>query len=672
MLVYFADLSHPNHVTKAFPLGISCVAAYAKQELGNIIDIKLFKMPADLERVFSFQKPEVLCLSSYPWNLHLAYTFAKAAKESYPGLIVVFGGPNFPLTCEEQAEFLRDFPAIDFYIFGEGEEGFVELLKDLMTAGMDATSLKQKMAKIQNCIYRYGEILVRGDIKRIENLDKIPSPYISGILDGFFDLPFIPLTETTRGCPFSCTFCGSGSDYKTKVFRYSEERVRENIEYIAGHVKHCDELILADLNFGMYGFDAKTCRLIARLQSEKGYPKIIKASAGKNKPDMVFDAVRVLGNSWHVGLALQSTDADVLSAIKRDKISNAKIIDLADQGKKTDSFTYTEIILGLPNDSKERHYESLRFAINGGFNSVRMYQLFLLRGTELAGQESRKKYNMSTKWRIIPGCVGRYRFFGKEYRVGAPEEVLASNATLSWEDYLECRMMDCIVEIFFNNAWFEEVFTLIKAKKLFPFDLLLYFKNHHELYSEKIQSIFNNFLKHDQANLLNSRKEIEAFLQQPGVIEKYLNGELGKNEILITKALCYLDFRETSEVFHKAVRCFIKENGLLTEKVNDYLGGLKEFNLMRKSGLFDMVAKKYNGYFKYDFKSIESQNFEVDPDLIETSKHYSIEMYHRPEQVAMINKCKNIYGLSLSGLAKLIQRVNFKEIHRHYKQEAVS
>jgi len=672
MLVYFADLSHPTHVTKAFPLGISCVASYAKQELGNMIDIDLFKMPADLEKAFSFKKPEVLCLSSYPWNLHLGYTFAKAAKESYPDLVVVFGGPNFPLTYEEQVDFFHNFPIIDFYIFGEGEEGFVELLKNLMATDMDASSLKQKMTKIQNCVYHYDEILIRGNIKRIENLDKIPSPYTSGILDRFFNLPLIPLTETTRGCPFSCTFCSSGSAYKSKIFRYSQERVTETIEYIADHVKYCDELILADLNFGMYEADSKTCRLIARLQTEKGYPKIVKASAGKNKPDMVADAVKVLGNSWHVGLALQSIDVNVLSAIKRDQISNAKIIDLADSGKKTDSFTYTEIILGLPNDSKEGHYESLRFAINSGFNSVRMYQLFLLRGTELAGLESRKKYNMSTKWRIIPGCVGIYRFFGKEYYVGAPEEVVASNATLSWEDYLECRIMDCIIEIFFNNAWFEEVFALIRAKKLFPFDLLFYFKVHPELYSEKIQSIFNNFLKQDQSNLLGSRQEIEAFLQQPGIIDKYLNGELGNNEILITKALCYIDFKETFKIFYKIARCFLKENGLLTEKINDYLNELEEFSLMRKTDLFEKAGRKYSNYFKYNFKSIEKQNFEVDPDSIETSKRYLIEMYHKPEQIAMINKCKNIYGSSLASLAKLIQRVNFKEIYRCYKQETVS
>ena len=77
-------------------------------------------------------------------------------------------------------------------------------------------------------------ILVKGQRPpRIRFLDDIPSPYLSGMLDNFFDGRLSPLLETNRGCPFKCSFCHTGNDYFQKIHMFSIERIKQELEYIA-------------------------------------------------------------------------------------------------------------------------------------------------------------------------------------------------------------------------------------------------------------------------------------------------------------------------------------------------------------------------------------------------------------------------------------------------------
>ena len=74
-----------------------------------------------------------------------------------------------------------------------------------------------RVIRYQKPIFYKGEIL-----NRIKDLDEIPSPYLNGMLDKFFDGKLNPLIQTSRGCPFSCTFCTDGSDLVRQVNQFSK------------------------------------------------------------------------------------------------------------------------------------------------------------------------------------------------------------------------------------------------------------------------------------------------------------------------------------------------------------------------------------------------------------------------------------------------------------------
>ena len=98
------------------------------------------------------------------------------------------------------------------------------------------------------------------------SLDDIPSPYLTGLLDKFFDGRLSPLMQTNRGCPFQCTFCVDGNDEKQKINQFNMERVISEINYIGKHNHNKTNLMMiADVNFGMMPRDRKICNQLAKI-----------------------------------------------------------------------------------------------------------------------------------------------------------------------------------------------------------------------------------------------------------------------------------------------------------------------------------------------------------------------------------------------------------------------
>lgn len=668
--IVFADLTHTAQGIGAptFPLGISFVASYAIQELGTKdVGFRLFKFPAQLEHALRTDPPDMLCLSNYSWNFELAYTVGRLAKRHHPKLIVVMGGPNFPIDEEEKRAFLKRRPAIDFYIELEGEIGFVELVRALEGSDFDATRLKSRGEKVRNCSYLWEDRLVAGPVARIDNVNVIPSPYLTGLLDPFFELSLSPMLETTRGCPFTCTFCADGIAIKSRIKRFETQRTQEELTYIADRVKHTDELLITDLNFGMYEEDLQTARYIAELQAQRRWPVLIKSSAGKNRKERIIEVAKILKGSWMIGASIQSSDPEVLKAIKRSNIDSDTFEKFIEFGNSLseNAFTYTEMILGLPGDTKGKHFESLRFGVKNRVNSVRMYQAMLLIGTEMASQKGRDEYGLITKFRTVPGCVGIYPLFGGEHPVAEIEEIIVGSATMPFEDYLECRVVNLLVETFYNDALFEEVFNMLRTIDVSVFDCLLYMKDHSELYTPKIQHIIDEFLYQTSKDLYDTREDAERVVLTPEIIERYVGGELGINELLVHKALLCMEMEEISTLLFTAVKACVRQRGLLTPRVEDYLNQLQRFIVNRKRSFHQTELVLHDGY-TYDFRAIHERQYKVDPNELPATEPKTYTFFHTEQQREHIRKQLAIYQSTPTGFGRFIQRSNLKMMYRRF------
>ena len=668
--IYNADLTHTGNGTMAltFPLGNSYVVSYAKKILGDDLNFRLFKYQDRLSQAILDDPPLVLALSNYCWNIELGYTLIKWAKSLNPNLVVVLGGPNFPTQASEKKNFFKLRPYVDFYIESEGEIAFVNLLQELKEYDFNVKALKKTQVNIANCSYMIGEQLIEGKIERIRDVNLIPSPYLNGLLDEFFDpkLSLIPMLETNRGCPFSCTFCADGISFKNKVYSYDTQRVKEELNYVYNHVKNMDELRFSDLNFGMFKQDEETAQHIAELQSNYSWPKLIRASLGKNKPDRITKIANILNGTLVMGASQQSSDVDVLKNIKRSNISGeayGKLLKFMNETNKN-AKTYTEFILGLPGDSMEKHFMSLKHGVDNQVNTIRMFQAILLSGTEMATPEVRQKFELLTKYRVITGCVGKYQFGKKNIPVTEIEEIIVGSKDLTFDDYVSCRVMDLIIETFHNNALFEEFFLGLQKLGIPEFECLVYIFEHSELYTHKMKDIISSYIKATKEGLYDTYEEALEKSVQPVRFEQHLSGEIGSLELVEHKAQLYYQLKDLVSVLLSTANTFMKKKGKLTEATADYFEQLGNYIICAKSNITKPELEIIEN-FNYNWVSINKLNFDVDPIKIKrTDNKMAYKFFNSAEQKKQIINALNIHPNHPNG-APMIYQQNLKKLYRN-------
>ena len=184
MRLYLADLGH-NLVTATsdtYPLGVGNLATFAKAyaKSPTPIEVAIFRDPEELKVAIDTATPDVVGFSSYSWNHHLALSFADYVKAVDPGILTLMGGPNFPLTEEEQESWSRTMPQSDMHVRGptyEGERAFLSTLQRFIDVGGRREGMWEEA--VDGALYvhpKTGEILRGGEPPRIRDLDEIPSP----------------------------------------------------------------------------------------------------------------------------------------------------------------------------------------------------------------------------------------------------------------------------------------------------------------------------------------------------------------------------------------------------------------------------------------------------------------------------------------------------------------
>jgi radical SAM superfamily enzyme YgiQ (UPF0313 family) len=561
--IYLGDLTYTtlSLATDAFPLNIGFIAAYAEKTFGKQIDLRLFKYVDDLEQAIQENPPDILGLSNYPWNFSLGLEFFRMVRAVSPQTICVMGGPNIPLEDDDRTRFIKRNPLIDFYAYLEGEEAFSNLVARAMDTGLDRE--KVKSAPIDGFVHRISdtEVMKGAMLTRRRNLDEIPSPYLMGHMDKFFDGKLSPMIETNRGCPFSCSFCHEGNQLISKVNHFSIERVKAELDYIAAAVRRAPILIsnltFADPNFAMYERDFEIVEHIEGIQQKQNWPRSIFASTGKNKKERIAKALRKLNGSMSMWMSVQSMDPVVLKEIQRENISTSQMLGLASVYQELGLPTFSELILGLPGDSYERHMNSISQVLDAGINVVETYSCMLLNGTKLNTPFSRATHKISSHFRILPRDFAKLR---NERIAVEIEEVITSTSTMSFEDYREARKVHLMVAVVYNGGGFSPLLRLMRQNKVPIMVLLQRLVADIKRAPASVQAIFNSFVRLTKEELWDSEEELRAYVYAENNYEKLLKGEIGINLIQTHMAMSMAAMDDWVEYIFRTVNLILGED----------------------------------------------------------------------------------------------------------------
>ena len=666
--IFLCDLTYDTVTlsTEAFPLNIGYIASYAKMLFNEDVKITLFKYIEKLEDALETSLPDIIGFSNYSWNRQISKELSKIFLEKNPNGLVVWGGPNFPADYPSQIKFFKKFPEIDIYVQIEGEVGFSNIVKKALTA-QSKNTLREKVLNdsIPSCITKLnsGKLEFASFDNRIKALDDIPSPYLTGILDEFFDGKLAPMIQTNRGCPFSCTFCVDGSDDVNQVNQFTTKRVDDELNYISNNVqKTTHSLLISDLNFGMYSKDIEICTSIQKIQNKFGFPSYVKVTSGKNRPDKISLAIKKLGETTSMTLSVQSLNKQVLSNIKRQNISSEKLIALGPTIKQQGLDTVSEIILGLPGETYETHIQTIRDIIRANIDEVYIYTLMLLDGSELNTPKERQKWNFNTKFRILPRDFVKLKN-GKI--VVEIEEVVIGSNTLSFDEYVELRLLALLILITQRTPSYQALFKFLKLYDLETFDLVYAMLKNTDLSSQNIQKLFNQFKQATIDELWDTEEELKKHYQDPNEYNKLLNGTVGQN------LLFFFHASVISERIHDFTDFVLKvAKYLITKKTDKNID--KEFLTISNycigscHNIFGDDRMETNPEFDYDYDILAWMNSKEVSFLnsFELDKKLKIIFELTEDQYKTVEDSLDIFGHNKIGRSQVIKVVGQNKLWR--------
>jgi radical SAM superfamily enzyme YgiQ (UPF0313 family) len=427
---------------------------------------------------------DVLAISCYIWNWNHSLSLAKKAKDFYPNIKVVLGGPQVP---DFDKNFLVNHPYVDVVVTNEGELVF----KNLLSAYLNGTDLKE-VEGIR--ILVDGKEFRTKPAARIIDLEQLTSPYISGVFDSMVsntNIQFQATQETHRGCPYSCTFCDWGSATMSKVRRFSKERIVGEYEWFGKN--GIDLLYNADANYGLFPEDVELTKELVRTKEKYGKPTKFRAAYAKNSNDRVFEIASILEEKEMckgVTLSFQSMDSVTLDLIKRKnmKINNFK--DLITTYRVADIPTYTELIIGLPGETLDTFIDGIDVLLNSGqHDSLSIYHAMLLTNAEMNSETYRNTHGIQSQ--VIPllllhGTV-------EENDITEYYEIVTGTNTMPTKEWIECSLFAWGIQTFHCLNLTQAVSVFLKHKynisyKNFYIDLFKYIQNS----KTKIADILNN------------------------------------------------------------------------------------------------------------------------------------------------------------------------------------
>ncbi len=463
------------------PYSVGCLWSYCSQ-FDDITDnyyLKglIFKREDPDELVAGLDNPFLCAFSCFIWNEQYNLHVAQKVKQAYPNCIIEFGGPQASKSMLDKHDFIDCI-----MLGGDGEENFLDLLR-LLYNGQEYPRLYER--------------------SRMTNLD-MPSPYQAGIFDTIVaenpDVTWASMLESNRGCPHRCTYCDWGGTTYGKVEQFGLDRVIEDIDWMVNN--RVGYIFTTDANFGMFG--ERDIYLAGLLRGAGQNPKSriddIVIQYSKNSNENVFKVAEALGEFCKRGITIsaQSMNQPTLKAVKRKNLSIKNYAQHMELAKKYKVRTYTEMILGLPEETLESWKEGFATILeNGQHESIDIWFCQVFGNTELNSALSREVYGIETV------KAEDYLSFTNTKHSNITEivEIINKTNTMSTEDIVEAYLYSWMIVQFHINGFSQLISKYYRnvkniSYKEFYDKLFEHVKNDSKLFGDHYYSLYNRLYEY--------------------------------------------------------------------------------------------------------------------------------------------------------------------------------
>ena len=386
--------------TYFLPYSVGLLWSYAKTKtyVNNNFELNqlVWKHEPFDELIEKIKNDHIVAFSAYIWNNNYIINISKKLKKINPNILLVYGGPSI---IHRDKNIFKKYPFMDLVVREEGEFAFAQILKEYLNTPPNWKTISNTIVNIDGIVFDNEKT------DRIQTIDDIPSPYLSGVFTNIINenpsVSWAVLIASYRGCPYHCTFCDQGKSLYNKIRTFNINRVLDEIRWV-GKTAGCEVLKLIDSNFGLFvENDKKIIKCLYETHIKYKSPNVYLATWAKNQnADTMLDIIKPLQNtildSDSIGISVQTLNDDVLSIVKRNNMKINNIKEVSHQYAQHNIPIYTELILGLPGETletwKQTYYDLFDADIHMG---IFQYQAILLENTEMSYLQQ-KLYDIKT------------------------------------------------------------------------------------------------------------------------------------------------------------------------------------------------------------------------------------------------------------------------------------